>query len=45
LLGITGTGVGSGDEPHEVERAIPAAAAAIAIILTNFIVFIVLFSV
>ena len=43
LLGITGTGAGSGDEPHEpheVERAIPAAAAAIAIIFTNFIVFI-----
>lgn len=43
LLGITGTGAGSGEEPHEpheVERAIPAAAAAIAIIFTNFIVFI-----
>lgn len=43
LLGITGTGAGSGDEPHEpheVERAIPAAAAASAIIFTNFIVLI-----
>ncbi|MFC4991849.1 hypothetical protein [Rubritalea tangerina] len=48
LLGITGTGAGSGEEPHEpepvepqeVESAIPAAAAASAIILTNFIVFI-----
>lgn len=40
LLGITGTGAGSGDEPHEVESAIPAAAAASAIIFTNFIVFI-----
>ena len=49
LLGITGIGAGSGEEPadptepvepQDVERAIPAAAAAIAIILTNFIVFI-----
>ena len=37
LAGITGTGAGSGDEPQEVVNASPAAAAASAITLTNFI--------
>jgi hypothetical protein len=41
LAGITGTGAGSGEEPHEPHEDVsarPAAAAASAITLTNFIV-------
>jgi hypothetical protein len=35
--GTVGSSAGAEAEPHDVERAIPAAAAMIEIILTNFI--------
>ena len=37
--GTDGVSAGAEAEPHEVESAIPAAAATIEIILTNFILF------
>ncbi len=38
-VGTSGVSAGAEAEPHDVERAIPAAAAMIEIILTSFILF------
>ena len=38
-VGTEGTTAGADADPHDAERAIPAAAAAIEMILTSFILF------